>query len=75
MVRFLNKVEDGLIPYKHEPEGQITWVELVISDAGGAIASLFRLLWDRYGKRPYVAYRREFKNGKVRATQSGCLIK
>lgn len=65
-VRFLEQTEDGLEPYKHEPNGQITWVELVVSEAGGAIASLFRILWDRYGKRPYVAYQRGLKNGRIR---------
>lgn len=65
-VRFVGRAEDGLIPYKHDPEGSITWVELVVSEAGGSIASLFRLLWDRYGKRPLVAYQRGLKNGRVR---------
>jgi len=65
-VRFLKQTEDGLEPYKHDPDGQITWVELVVSEAGGAVASLFRLLWDRYGKRPYVAYQRGLKNGRIR---------
>jgi len=67
MVRFVDKAEEGLTPYLHKPEGQTTWVELVVSEQGGSIASLFRLLWDRYGRRPFVAYRREFKNGAVRS--------
>lgn len=65
-VRFVRQAEDGLVPYKNDPDGNITWVELVVSEAGGSIASLFRLLWDRYGKRPLVAYQRGLKNGKIR---------
>ena len=67
MVRFLDEAKEGLTPYLHKPEGKVTWVELVVSEQGGSIASLFRLLWDRYGRRPFVAYRREFKNGAVRS--------
>ena len=65
-VRFLEQAEDGLVPYKHEPNGRVTWVELVVADKGVAIASLFNLLWDKYGRRPLVAYRRGLKNGKTR---------
>ena len=65
-VRFLNQAEDGLEPYKHDPEGNCTWVELVVADQGVAISSLFNLLWSKYGRRPFVAYRRELKNGKIR---------
>jgi hypothetical protein len=65
-VRFLQQAEDGLIPYRHEPKGDWTWVELVVADKGVAICSLFNLLWDRYGRRPFVAYRRGNKNGKIR---------
>lgn len=65
-VRFVRHTEDGLIPYRHEHDGPITWVELVVSEAGGSIASLFRILWDRYGRRPLVAYQRGLKNGKIR---------
>lgn len=65
-VRFLKNTDDGLVPYKHDPDGHITWVELVVSEAGGSIASLFRILWDRYGRRPLVAYQRGLKNGKIR---------
>jgi hypothetical protein len=65
-VRFLNQAEDGLKPYKHDPEGSVTWVELVVADQGVAISSLFNLLWSRYGRRPFVAYRRELKDGKIR---------
>jgi hypothetical protein len=65
-VRFLNQAEDGLEPYKHDPEGNVTWVELVVADQGVAISSLFYLLWSKYGRRPFVAYRRELKNGKIR---------
>jgi hypothetical protein len=65
-VRFLNQAEDGLEPYKHDPEGDVTWVELVVADQGIAISSLFNLLWSKYGRRPFVAYRRELKNGKIR---------
>lgn len=65
-VRFLNHTEEGLEPYKHDPNGGVTWVELVVADKGVAIASLFRLLWDKYGRRPLVAYRRGLKDGKIR---------
>lgn len=65
-VRFLTNAEDGLVPYKHDPEGNWTWVELVVADKGVAISSLFNLLWDKYGRRPYVAYQRGLKNGKIR---------
>lgn len=65
-VRFLNQTEEGLEPYKHEPSGRVTWVELVVADKGIAISSLFNLLWDKYGRRPLVAYRRGLKDGKIR---------
>jgi len=65
-VRFLNNSDEGLEPYKHDPKGDVTWVELVVADQGVAISSLFNLLWSKYGRRPFVAYRRELKNGKVR---------
>jgi hypothetical protein len=65
-VRFLNQAEDGLEPYRHDPKGDVTWVELVVADQGVAISSLFNLLWSKYGRRPFVAYRRELKNGKIR---------
>ncbi|NBW10847.1 MAG: hypothetical protein EBR82_22745 [Caulobacteraceae bacterium] len=65
-VRFLNNSEDGLEPYKHDPKGNVTWVELVVADQGVAISSLFDLLWSKYGRKPYVAYRRGLKNGKIR---------
>jgi hypothetical protein len=65
-VRFLNNSDEGLEPYKHDPEGNVTWVELVVADQGVAISSLFNLLWSKYGRRPFVAYRRELKNGKIR---------
>ena len=65
-VRFLNQTEDGLDPYKHDPEGNVTWVELVVADQGLAISSLLNLLWSRYGRKPFVAYRRELKDRKIR---------
>jgi hypothetical protein len=65
-VRFLTQAEDGLEPYKHDPEGQWNWVELVVADKGVAISSLFRMLWDNYGRRPFVAYKRGLKDGKIR---------
>ena len=65
-VRFLKQAEDGLEPYKHDSDGNVTWVELVVADQGVAISSLFDLLWSKYGRRPFVAYRRELKNGKIR---------
>jgi len=65
-VRFLNHSDEGLEPYSHSPNGNVTWVELVVADQGVAISSLFNLLWSKYGRRPFVAYRRELKNGKIR---------
>lgn len=65
-VRFLTNAEDGLVPYRHDPKGNWTWVELVVADKGVAISSLFNLLWDKYGRRPYVAYQRGLKDGKIR---------
>ena len=65
-VRFLKQAKDGLEPYKHDPEGAWNWVELVVADKGVAISSLFNLLWQKYGRRPLVAYQRGLKNGKIR---------
>lgn len=65
-VRFLRQAKDGLEPYRHDPDGGWTWVELVVADKGIAISSLFHLLWDKYGRRPFVAYRRGLKDGKIR---------
>lgn len=65
-VRFLRQAKDGLEPYRHDPDGGWTWVELVVADKGIAISSLFHLLWDKYGRRPFVAYRRGLKNGRIR---------
>lgn len=65
-VRFLRQAKDGLEPYHHDPDGGWTWVELVVADKGVAISSLFHLLWDKYGRRPFVAYRRGLKDGKIR---------
>lgn len=65
-IRFVRSPEDGMIPYKHEPEGDWNWVELVVADKGVAISSLFNLLWETYGRRPFVAYRRGLKDGNVR---------
>lgn len=65
-VRFLDKPEEGNDPYLHKPEGQCTWVELVVADKGVAISRLFNLLWIRYGKRPFVAYKRGLKDGNIR---------
>jgi len=65
-VRFLTQAEHGLEPYKHDPQGPWNWVELVVADKGVAISSLFNLLWMKYGRRPYVAYQRGLKNGKIR---------
>ena len=65
-VRFLRQAKDGLEPYKHDPDGAWNWVELVVADKGVAISSLFGLLWQKYGRRPLVAYRRGLKDGKIR---------
>jgi hypothetical protein len=65
-VRFVNEPEEGLEAYRHDPSGKVTWVELVVANQGVAISSLFNLLWSKYGRRPFVAYRRELKNGKIR---------
>ncbi|NDC55450.1 MAG: hypothetical protein EBZ69_01285 [Alphaproteobacteria bacterium] len=65
-VRFLKQAKDGLEPYKHDSDGAWTWVELVVADQGVAISRLFNLLWDKYGRRPLVAYRRGLKDGRVR---------
>jgi len=65
-VRFLQQAEDGLEPYKHDPQGPWNWVELVVADKGVAISSLFNLLWTKYGRRPFVAYKRGLKNGRIR---------
>lgn len=65
-VRFLMQAKDGLEPYRHDPDGGWTWVELVVADKGIAISSLFHLLWHKYGRRPFVAYRRGLKDGRIR---------
>lgn len=65
-IRFLKQAKDGLDPYKHDPDGAWNWVELVVADKGFAIAGLLNLLWDKYGRRPLVAYRRGLKDGKIR---------
>jgi hypothetical protein len=65
-VRFLKQAKDGLIPYHHNPDGAWNWVELVVADQGVAISNLFSLLWMKYGKRPFVAYQRGLKDGRIR---------
>lgn len=58
LIRFLGKPEDSSDPYRHEPDGQWNWVDLVVADISEAVASLLDLLFLTYGRRPYVAFRR-----------------
>lgn len=70
LFRFLRQANDGLDPYRHDPDGAWNWIELVVVDKGVAISKFFNFFFDKYGRRPLVAYQRGLKDGKIRTYTS-----
>jgi hypothetical protein len=56
MIRVVDSKEDGLKHYKHNPDGNMVWVDLVASDTKMATAALITMLWENWGKKPYIGF-------------------
>jgi len=63
-IRIINKEQDGSIDYKHDKDGEIFWIDLVIADTKASLATMIYTLWDTYGKKPFIGYERKLKSKK-----------
>jgi hypothetical protein len=62
MIRIVDSKEDGLVHYKHNPDGNMIWVDLVASDTKMATAALVTMLWENWGKKQYVGFQKSLRS-------------
>lgn len=74
-IRIVRKGEDGGVDYKHDKDGDIFWIDLVIADTKDALATMIYTLWDTYGRKPYIGYERKLKGKKPAVFSSRLLDK
>jgi hypothetical protein len=58
MIRIVNSKDEGLESYKHDPNGNMIWVDMIASDTKIATAALVTMLFENWGKKQYVAFQK-----------------
>jgi len=75
MIRIVNSKEEGLEHYKHDPNGNMIWVDLIAADTKIATAALVTMLFENWGKKQYVGFQKSLRSTHVHVFPSRLLDK
>ena len=62
MIRIVKSKEEGLEHYKHNPDGNMIWVDLIASDTKISTAALVTMLFENWGKKQYVGFQKSLRS-------------
>jgi len=74
-IRIVNSKEEGLEHYKHDPNGNMIWVDLIASDTKIATAALVTMLFENWGKKQYVGFQKSLRSTHAHVFPSRLLDK